>query len=513
MKKLIVVIAFLLFQYSSVWSKEQPLVQIEYVLKQLGERLKKGEFKPLKVMLSKQFRVGKYPADQSDQIVPQLLSQAKFEDFTFADIEQKKGKVYASVKVTLSAGTALVGKVKLNEYLEVDRLGIFDQLLETPDPVAYELTKPTTAIHVPIIRSAGMLFIKVKVNGSRDLNFLFDSGAAITAVDTKIAGELGLKMRADQLKVGSSSGSGSFQTFSDPVFTVAGVNVKAVSGITSDMTSFSRIFGLPVDGIIGQDLLRDFLVELDLDQNLLNIYNGGNLDWKPGQAAQFNVRFSSGTPKIELSMLTGGESYTGEYLFDTGAGAGLSVNGFYNFKNKINISLQQVMASKSMDLAGNQSESLVGKIEAVKLGNYTLKNPQAAVSVEPESKLLGVREAGLLGMGILSRFNILFNNQQYSISLSPNTSFNDPFVPVYQLGMGLSWAGAEKFMVSNLNAKGKAYLAGLRNDDQILKVNGTAPAVLNDIVKELKTLGKADLKLEVKRGQTVKVITLKNLTK
>lgn len=357
MKKLIVVIALLLFQHTNVWSKEQPLVQITYVLKQLGEKLKNGEYKPLKIMLSKQFRVGKYPADQSDQIVPQLLSQAKFEDFTFADVEQKNGKVYASVKATLAGGNALVGKVKLNEYLEVDRLGIFDQLLESPDPVAYELTKPTTAIHVPITRSAGMMFIKVKVNGSRDLNFLFDSGAAITAVDGKTAAELGLKTAADKIKVGSSSGSGSFQSFSDPVYTIGGLNVKAANGITSDLSSFSRIFGLPVEGIIGQDLLRDLLVELDLDQNQLNIYNGGNLDWKPGQSEQFKVRFSSGTPKVELSILTGGESHIGEYLFDTGAGAGLSVNGFYNFKNKINGTLQQVMASKSLDLAGHQSET------------------------------------------------------------------------------------------------------------------------------------------------------------
>jgi len=512
MKKLIVVIALLLFQYSSVWSKEQPLVQIEYVLKQLGEKLEKGEYKPLKVMLSKQFRVGKYPADQTDQVVPQLLSQAKFEDFTFADIEHKNGKVYASVKLTIAGGKALVGKIKLNEYLEVDRLGVFDQLLESPDPVAYELTKPTNAIHVPITRSAGMMFIKVKVNGSRDLNFLFDSGAAITAIDTKTAAELGLKTADEKIKVGSSSGSGSYQTFIDPIFTVGGVNVKAVNGITSDMSGFTRIFGLPVAGIIGQDLLRDLLVEVDLDQNQLNIYNGGNLDWKPGQSEQFKLRFSSGTPKVKLSMLTGGESYTGEYLFDTGAGAGLSVNGFYNFKNKINGTLQQVMASKSLDLAGHQSENLTGKITAVKLGNYTLNNPQASVSLEPESQLTALREAGLLGMGILGRFNILFNNQEAIVSLSPNKTFNDPFVPVYQLGMGLSWTGADHFFVSSLNIAGKAYLAGLRNDDQVLKVNGNTPAVLNDIIKELKTLGKADLKLEIKRGQNIKTITLKKLT-
>lgn len=141
-----------------------------------------------------------------------------------------------------------------------------------------------------------------------------------------------------------------------------------------------------------------------------------------------------------------------------------------------------------------------------------MKNPQASVSVEPESQLLAVREAGLLGMGILGRFNILFNNQEAIVSLSPNKTFNEPFVSVYQLGMGLSWLGADHFLVSNLNVAGKAYLAGLRNDDQVLKVNGNTPAVLNDIVKELKTLGKADLKLEVKRGQNIKTITLKKLT-
>ncbi|MBE9599334.1 aspartyl protease family protein [Pedobacter sp. MC2016-24] len=512
MKKLIFVAALFLFQYTAVWSKEQPMVQIEYVLKQLGEKLQKGEYKSLKVLLSSQFRVGKYPADQTDKVVPQLLSQAKFEDVKFADIEQKNGKVYASIKLTMAGGNALVGKVKLNEYLEIERLGIFDQLLENPDPVAYELAKPTSAIHVTITRSAGMMFIKVKVNGSRDLNFLFDTGAAITVVDTKTAAELGLKTETDKLKVGSSSGIGSFQTFIDPVFTVGGVNVKAVNGITSDMSGFTRIFGLPVAGIIGQDLLRDLLVEVDLDQNQLNIYNGGNLDWKPGQSAQFKMRFSSGTPKIKLNIFTEGESHIGEYLFDTGAGAGLAVNGFYNFKYKIKDGLQQVMSSKSLDLAGHQSESMTGKIKGVKLGGYTLNNPQASVSAEPESQLTAQREAGLLGMGILDRFNMLFNNQQSVVSMSPNGTFNDPFVPVYQLGLGLSWLGAEQFVVSNLNTMGKAYLAGLRNDDQILKVNGNAPAVLNDIVKELKTLNKADLKLEVKRGQTVQIITLKKLS-
>jgi predicted aspartyl protease len=512
MKKLIFVIAFLLLQQSVVMSKDQPLVQINYVLKQLGEKIQQGEYKPLKVMLSKAFRVGKYSADLSDNVMVQLLAQAKFGAFSFADIEQKNGKVYASVKTTLADGKAIVGKVKLNENLEVERLGVFDQLLEINDPVAYELTKPTNAIHVPITRSAGMMFIKVKVNGSRELNFLFDSGAATTAVDTKIAKDLGLKIEEEVVKVGTSSGSGSYQTFKDPVYTVGTVNVATVSGILSDLSGFTPIMGVPVDGIIGQDILRDLLVEVNFDNNELNIYNGGNLDWMPGNVEHFKVRFSSGTPKIELAMVAAGETYKGSYLFDTGAGAALSVNGFYNFKNNLNRLLGNSISSASLDLAGNKTESNIGQITAINLGKFSLKAPQVSISVEPEAQIVASRDAGLLGMGILGRFNMLFNNQQFKVSLSPNKTFNDPFVPVYKLGMGLSWAGEQKFFVAHLNTSGQAYLAGLRNKDQVVKVNGHAPDQLNDILKELKTLQKADLKLEVTRDNSVKVITLKKLS-
>lgn len=512
MKKLMLFIAFLLLQQSVVMSKDQPLVQINYVLKQLGDKIQKGEYKTLKVMFSNQFRVGKYPADMSDNVLTQLLAQVKFGDFSFADIEQKNGKVYASVRATLAGGKAIIGKVKLNENLEVERFGVFDQLMEINDPVAYELTTPTTAVHVPITRSANMLFIKVKVNGSRELNFLFDSGAATTAVDTKVAKEIGLKVESAAVKVGTSSGSGSYQSFIDPVYTVGTVNVAAASGILSDLSGFTPIMGLPVDGIIGQDLLRDLLVEVNLDKNELNIYNGGNLDWMPGNVEHFKVRFSSGTPKIELAMVAGGQTYSGSYLFDTGAGASLAVNGFYNFKNNLNSLLGKVVSSTSLDLAGNKTESNIGQITAINLGKFTLNAPQVSVSVEPQAQIVASRDAGLLGMGILGRFNMLFNNQQLTVSLSPTKTFNDPFVPLYKLGVGISWAGEQRFFVSNLNKNGLAYLAGLRNKDQVLKVNGATPEQLNDILKELKNLQKSDLKVEVSRDNSVKVITLKKLS-
>jgi hypothetical protein len=104
---------------------------------------------------------------------------------------------------------------------------------------------------IPFSLFGHKIFLKVRVNASRELNFVLDTGA-VTTVDRRIAAAIGLESGKASLSERPAS------------FLLDDLEVKDFVPVIADLPKHDE--GDPdLEGFIGADLLRFFCVTLDYD--------------------------------------------------------------------------------------------------------------------------------------------------------------------------------------------------------------------------------------------------------
>jgi predicted aspartyl protease len=114
---------------------------------------------------------------------------------------------------------------------------------------------------VPFLLSGHKIFVKVRINESRMLDFVLDTGA-ITSINRKIAGELGLEEGA---VLPSITKSGRACLSRRPITLRLGdIKVEEFIPVIADLPALGE--GEPdLDGFVGADLMSFFCVDLDYD--------------------------------------------------------------------------------------------------------------------------------------------------------------------------------------------------------------------------------------------------------
>ena len=95
-----------------------------------------------------------------------------------------------------------------------------------------------------------------------------------------------------------------------------------------DLTRLKGAVGQKFDGIIGNDLLKNYLTVVDISARKILLYPfGTKLNLNRYTPVQFNFNNGIQIPQFPLSIkLENGEKLTGNSLFDSGAGISLMVS-------------------------------------------------------------------------------------------------------------------------------------------------------------------------------------------
>lgn len=192
--------------------------------------------------------------------------------------------------------------------------------------------------------------------------------------------------------------------------------------------NFSPSLGIPIHGIIGYDLFRDFVVDINYSNKVIRFYDPEY--YKPKENKKYKTMPLS---IIRSKSYIDGEIHLPEHknvevklLVDTG-----SSDAIWLFKNEekgIGIPEKNYDDYLGKGLNGNIFGKRT-KVNNIKIADFELKDAKAAFP-DMESftaiKDLGDRN-GSLGGEILKRFNIVFNYPNNTIMLKKNSYFKTPF--------------------------------------------------------------------------------------
>jgi C-terminal processing protease CtpA/Prc len=154
----------------------------------------------------------------------------------------------------------------------------------------------------------------------------------------------------------------------------------------------------------------------------------------------------------------------------------------------------------------------VARIESLRLGQLTIKNPVAAFSRATSGVLAGSVFDGIIGAEILRRFKVIIDYSRQQMILEPNERLNGP----YEYDMSGVVVTAERpdfrtYKIYRVLDRSPAAKSGLKEGDEITALNGQPVANFTlEQIRQMFTQGAGvEYKLSVRRNKQLLSVVLK----
>jgi len=281
-----------------------------------------------------------------------------------------------------------------------------------------------SALKIPLEIDNNIIFLRVRVNNSKPLKFLFDTGASISIINSPRATELGLKTQ------GQASGNATGGAIQASL--IKGVSLSVPGAEVSNQLIASMRFNNPpdfeFDGTIGYDFINQFVVEIDYQNKIMSLYNPRTYAY-PGKGEVIPLSFNGGRniPLARTKIILEGRAPVEAALeVDTGADGTFVINSPFVKKQGLLADIGKTTQSSGVG-AGGEQKLLVGRVKAVKLGRLVFNNPPVGLSRDGEGSGAITESDGIIGGEIFRRFKVILDYSRKRMILEPNKSFNDPY--------------------------------------------------------------------------------------
>ena len=351
---------------------------------------------------------------------------------------------------------------------------------------------------LPIELVGNEIFLQLRVNGSEPLWFGLDTGAGGSVINTTTAERLGLKMEGSHQARGAG-GQAPSSIVRGVRFDISDAWLEDITVQTIVLTSIENSMGHKMDGILGSEFFRRYVVELDYERQLVNVYEPAGFDYK-GRGQSLPLSFALNHPYVHAKIaMPGREPVEGKFVLDTGSNFPLILLDSFVKEKRLAESLTKTLKITGRGVGGEITMP-VGRTGRLTLGDYALENP---VTSFPQSGWFALEgAAGNIGGAVLRHFIVTFDYTRSRMFLEPNRHFSEPFE--YDMsGLQFVTDGPPFKTVTVLRvlSDSPAAEAGLRQGDEIVSIGGRPVAELKlATLREMLRQPDRSFALQVRRG-------------
>jgi predicted aspartyl protease len=361
----------------------------------------------------------------------------------------------------------------------------------------YRFASGDSSLSVPFELANNLILLKVRVNNSRPLHFLLDTGASVSVIDPQTARALGLRSQG-KLTLEATGGDVQSGLTRAVTLSIQGVSVFKQTLAIIDLDAAGPLFGFKIDGIIGHDFINNFVVEIDYASGVMNFYEPEQYRYS-GTGESIPIELVEKTPFTRARIvLQGREPVEGKFEVDTGGNGILSLNTPFVNKHKLLESLASAAQSK-LGGAGGTSEAVKAHVEAVELGKLAIKNPLVVFAQGTEGNEGSTASDGELGGGFFSDFKLILDYSRSRVILERNEN----------RALAKDLSGLEifaepprfrTFVVNQVAQNSPGAAAGIQEEDTILSIDSRPTSRLTLRSLRLILTHPGDHLLSLKRG-------------
>ncbi len=367
-----------------------------------------------------------------------------------------------------------------------------------------------------------LVVIPIQVNGSDTLFFILDTGIRPTLL-TSFTGDYEFQVTGSSTIKGLGEGEDLkvWHTF-DNVLKIKDIvmTMQNIFVMEKDKFEMDKKMGIPVNGIIGNVIFENFIVEIDYEKKIITFYNPKKFKYtrKHNKWISYPLKIYQGKPYTKMKVQINEDTIIyADLLVDLGASDALWL--FYNSSDSIpkpeNEKSYYLGQGLNGDIFGQQGT--VPKLfltEKIYLENVTVSYPDSSgLNVPADYDIPG--RNGTIGSEILRRFDVIFDYGNQKMLLKKNSNFYDNFnFDLSGMEIITPFAGLRIYTIFYVQKNSPADKAGLKAEDQIIKINGLSATeyTLNDILLILRSKEGRKIKIIVNRdGQEIStLLTLDN---
>jgi len=296
-------------------------------------------------------------------------------------------------------------------------------LICTNAVVAQSASKNRAQI-VPIqLAERGHIFVPVRVNNSEPLWFVLDSGSSSSLLDKNLIEKLKLKVEAVGEATGAGEGADEVLLTSGVSLNLSGIKLRNQEIPAIDFKALERSLGRNIDGMLGYDFIRRFVVEVDYETKVIKIYNAAKYRYR-GKGESFPITTEDDHPHIRLKVrLPEREPVEGRFIVDGGAGGAILEFASPFIKTNKLLETIQILETKSLAAIGGSVNISYGRGTNIQFGRFLIENPIIGFSQANKGALANPNIAGLIGAKFLSQFTVIYDDKRRRIIFEPNSSF------------------------------------------------------------------------------------------
>ncbi len=324
---------------------------------------------------------------------------------------------------------------------------------EAAEPAA---TAPKAAVRESFKFDPDDLAVLIPVRvGGKDYQFMLDTGASCGIFDISLQSDLG--PRVGSVNVQDAFGREEEGLYPSPKARVGSLPLTRGTVLCHDLAMLHNVAGPKVDGIVGMDFIKDWIITIDFDEGRLDVLPPGTEN-RPEWGESMPFAYKGGVMVIPAIV---GKDVPTFFEIDTGAtSTGILEETLLN---------ALVNTHEARIVGQSTSACLSGKKSAKSAPLVRLS--QLFVGPFRRKDLLFIGgKLNILGMSYLSRFRLTVDAPHERIYLAKRSHFAyREAVGTCGLGLYYEAVGLE---VEEVNEKGPAYAAGLRVKDRIFQLGG-----------------------------------------
>jgi hypothetical protein len=295
----------------------------------------------------------------------------------------------------------------------------------------FELSEGKTTQRLKFRLVNNLIVVPMEVNGAK-LSFILDSGVSkpilfnLSGQDSialKDVSEITIRGLGEGEPIKALSSVGNSFKLKDLVN-----HDQQLYVVIDHKLNFSPTLGIPIHGIIGYDIFRNHIVDVNYKSQVIRFYKPGTHVVKTGRRTQtLPLSIINNKPYIDGKVMVEDADNVGvRLLVDTGSSDAVWL--FPDSNRGLEVPLKHYDDFLGKGLSGN----IFGKrtmVNSLKIGDFNFSDAKAAF---PDMRSFGALKSlgsrnGSIGGEILRRFNIVFDYPGNSITLTKNGNYKDSF--------------------------------------------------------------------------------------
>jgi len=346
----------------------------------------------------------------------------------------------------------------------------------TVGQTTFLLQEATRPVKVPFTYQNNFIILKVYMQGL-PLQFIVDTGAEHTILFQKeVSDLLGLEYERRVRLMGSDMSQEVYGYTSSKVpirLDAAGMVTTNLIILEDDFINLDQIAGVRINGILGSNVLRDFVVTFDYQKSIMTISKPEHFKGPGKGYEEIPISLIRNKPYVEANLkLAGQEMFPSNLLLDTGASLALLL--YASPTNKVVIPEEYISGKLGLGLGG-ELLGYMGRMEYLEFGSFRFDNMVSNFQdlSELDTSFFRLNRNGILGNVILGRFSFVLHYPESKMYLKPNKYFKKR-IRNDKSGLILLYSGDNllDLVVLDVVSGSPADLAGIQRGDKILKFQG-----------------------------------------